>query len=692
MIVHIGVDIGGTFTDIVFMKSDGSVLTRKVSSTVHDYSKSIIDSLPELLEQDGTPLSSIKEVVHGTTVATNAILEGTGAKTGLITTKGFRDVLELRRIRMPELYNWSWDKPPDLVERRFRKEVAERIDAQGNVLVPLDRAEAKRRLEELVSEGVQSLAVCLINSYANPSHEGEIAALIREHYPDLRCSPSSEILREMKEYERTTTAVVNAYVLPLVEDYIQSLRNSLDRISIRAPLLIMQSNGGTMTAEACMRKPVFAIESGPAAGVIASHGLARTAGIPDAITFDMGGTTAKASIIEGGQLNMASEYEVGSGLSLVSRLIKGAGHLIRAPAIDIAEVGAGGGSIAWVDPGGGLHVGPRSAGANPGPVCYDIGGQSVTITDGNLLLGYINPDGLAGGTISLNREKAEEALVCQVGQPLSLGLLEAAYGVHLIGNSNMMRALRAVSTERGRDVRSYKLIAFGGSGPIHAAGIARSLAMKEVVIPRSPGLFSAFGLLFADVQHDFVQTYFRKTREVNSQDLNRTLQKMEREASELLKEEGYGTDRIKIERFGDLRYVGQSYELTIPLPKGEVDGRTIREIEKAFSEEHERTYGHQATDGEEYVFVNLRVRGKGLRRLEPQNSPLMQQSEPPRSRLSYFGKDDRQLRVPAIRRSTLSRYFEEGPLLIDEYDSTTLVPPRWKVRLDSGGNIRIRIK
>ncbi len=688
---HIGVDIGGTFTDIVCITSDGSVLTRKVSSTVDDYSRSISESLPGLLEEDGGPMSSVQEIVHGTTVATNAILERKGAKTGLITTKGFRDVLELRRIRMPELYNWLWDKPPDLVERQHRKEVAERIDAKGNVLTPLDNGQLQRCLTELAAEGIESLAVCYLNSYANPRHEEETAAVVKELHPELRCSVSSEILREVKEYERTATVVVNAYVLPLVQDYIRSLRSSLDQIDIRAPLLIMQSNGGTMTAEACMRKPVFAIESGPAAGVIASLGLVRSEGIPNAITFDMGGTTAKASIIEGGRLNMASEYEVGSSLSMVSRLIKGSGHLIRVPAIDIAEVGAGGGSIAWVDQGGALQVGPRSAGAHPGPVSYEIGGERVTITDANLVLGYINPEGLAGGTISLNRSKAEEALISQVGKPLGLELLECAHGVHLIGNSNMMRAIRSVSTERGRDVRGYGLIAFGGSGPIHAAGIARALGMKEVVVPASPGLFSAFGLLFADIQHDFVQTYYSKTREVDLHDLNGILGEMEKQVRQLLEEEGYGTDRIVIERLGDLRYVGQSYELTIPLPEAPLDEQKITLIERAFADEHENTYGHRATDGEEYTFVNLRVRGRGLRRLESPKARVASRSVSGNSRWAYFGKEDGRLEVPVVSRGAVGRDFQEGPLMIDEYDSTTVVPTRARVRLDSTGNIRIQL-
>lgn len=691
--MFVGIDTGGTFTDIVFLKSDGSVIVKKVLSTPDDYSRSITQSLLAISRAHGVDLKPIKEVVHGTTVASNAILQRVGAKTGLITTQGFRDVLELRRIRMPELYNWFWDKPPDLAERPYRKEVRERIDAKGNILVPLDRQEVEQVVKELVSQGIESVAICLLNSYANPCHEEEIAAVVRAHYPALHHSVSSEILREMKEYERTATAVVNAYVLPLMHDYIGALRSSLAKMHIRAPLLIMQSNGGTVTSETCMKKPVFSVESGPAAGVIASRALAKAASISHAITFDMGGTTAKASIIEKGQLNLASEYEVGSSLSVLSRLIKGGGHLIRVPAIDIAEVGAGGGSIAWIDKGGGLQVGPRSAGSNPGPVCYGAGGESVTITDANLLLGYVNPAGLAGGAIPLNRSKAEEELLRQMAKPLGLDLWEAASGIHLIANFNMMRAIRAVSTERGRDVREYTLIAFGGSGPIHAAGMARSLGMKEVVVPNYPGLFSAFGLLFADLQHDFVQTYFKGTREVNLAEMNQILGNMETEARRTLREEGYSGERIVFERFADLRYVGQCFELTVPLPSGLLDGPSIRELEKAYDEEHEKTYGHRAGDSTQYTFVNLRVRGTGLRRQNYRTEVVTGQKADGRaSRKAYFGKAYGLRDVRVIGRGQLSSKFQEGPLLIDEYDSTTVVPPDAEVRLDRKGNIRIRLK
>jgi N-methylhydantoinase A len=689
--MQVGVDIGGTFTDIMCMKPDGSMIFKKVSSTVHDYSRSIAEALPEIAREHAVNMKAVKGVVHGTTVATNAILQGTGAKTGLITTKGFRDVLELRRIRMPELYNWFWDKPPDLVERANRQEVTERIDAAGNILVDLKREEIERVVDDLHRRGVQSLAICLINSYANPCHEEQIAAVVRERYPELQCSISSEILREMKEYERTATVVVNAYVLPLMHDYISALGASLAKINIRAPLLIMQSNGGIVMSQTCVKKPVFSIESGPAAGVVASHALAKAAGIPNAITFDMGGTTAKASIIEKGQLNLASEYEVGSSLSLVSRLIRGGGHLIRIPAIDIAEVGAGGGSIAWLDKGGGLQVGPQSAGSDPGPVCYELGGKRLTITDANLVLGYINPAGLAGGAVRLNRDRSVEELEAQVGTPLGLSLLKAAYGIHLIANANMMRAIRSVSTERGRDVREYTLIAFGGSGPIHAAGMARSLGMKEVVVPLYPGLFSACGLLFADVQHDSVQTYFRGTRGVDFLEINQTLAAMEREAKRTLREEGFTGERVIVERWADLRYVGQCFELTIPLPGGRLDKKKLQAVERAFDDEHEKTYGHGVTEGAQYTFVNLRVRGKGLRQRTYRSGTFVHKSGERQSRKAYFGEEHGLLDVPIISRAHLVRKILKGPLLVDEYDSTTVVPPGSHARLDRNGNIRIQI-
>ena len=690
--MRIGIDIGGTFTDIVCVTPGGSLLVRKVPSTPDDYSRSVLECLPGLFREGGSGPDRVQEVIHGTTVATNALLQGSGARTALITTQGFRDVLELRRIRMPELYNWDWDKPPDLVPRRLRREVPERVDSRGTVIHPLDCRRAGQAIDEIADSGVESLAVCLINSYANPENEEKLAAMVRQRHPDLPLSLSSRILREVREYERTATTVVNAYVLPIVERYVRSLQAAFARLGMGAPLLIMQSNGGVMTAEACRRQPVYIIESGPAAGVIASRELARRMDLDNVITFDMGGTTAKASIIEEGALQIAAEYEVGSSLSSVSRLIKGGGHLIRIPAIDVAEVGAGGGSIAWLDAGGALNIGPRSAGASPGPVCYDQGGTEATITDANLLLGYINPEGLVGGGLPLNRRKAEQALSEQIAQPLGLDLIQAAYGVHLLANSTMIRAVRAVSTERGRDLREAVLFAFGGSGPIHACGMAGSLEMSRAVVPLHPGLFSAFGLLSADIEHHRVQTCYQDSRTADLERLNRLLERMESEVTRLLEEEGFSTGEIRILRKADLRYSGQSFELSLPLPEGPLDAGAVRRLEEAFDEEHQKTYGHRARPGEAYTLVNLRLIGRVAQRrsLLVDGAPAAAARAVHSRRRAWFGPRQGWMECPLLARTDL-RNPRRGPLLIDEFDTTIVVPPGWRARTDGAGNLSLRL-
>ena len=402
MSVRVGIDIGGTFTDIVCLEAGGRIRVKKVSSSPDDYARAIIEGIRELSRETGLAGADVAEVLHGTTVASNAILEGRGAKTGLITTRGFRDVLEIRRLRMPHLYDLAWEKPAPLVERFLRTEVTERVSASGEIRVALDPAEAERVLDGLLAEGVEALAVCLLNAYANPVHERALATLIARRAPHLPLSVSSEVLPEIKEYERTSTTVINAYVTPVVRRYLATLVAGLREIDVTAPLLVMQSNGGLTSAEAAGRLPMHIVESGPAAGVVGAQALARQRGLTRLITFDMGGTTAKASIVEDGEVLRAAEIQVGGGITVGSRLLTGAGYLLRVPAIDLAEVGAGGGSVVWIDAGGALRVGPHSAGAAPGPVCYDLGGDAPTITDASLILGYLNPTQLAGGSVKLN--------------------------------------------------------------------------------------------------------------------------------------------------------------------------------------------------------------------------------------------------------------------------------------------------
>src|SRR5579864_7934216 len=502
-----GVDIGGTFTDIVLLGDGGERYTKKVSSTVDDYARAIVDGLSSLIDEIGG--GRIVELLHGTTVASNAILEHKGAKTGLITTRGFRDVLEIRNLRMPRLYDMSWTKPPPLVERRLRVEVDERVNAQGEIETPLDEKSVERAAEFLVAEGVEAIAVCLLHSYLNPAHEERVKEIVARLARTTTLCISAEVLPIINEYERTSTTVINAYVRPIVERYLSRLISEVQRIGIDVPLLLMQSNGGLTTAKAAAVTPMHIIESGPAAGVVGVQALTRRIGLRNAISFDMGGTTAKASLIENGEVTRAAEYQVGAGIVLGSRLLSGAGYTLKVPAIDLAEIGAGGGSILWIDAGGALQVGPHSAGASPGPVAYDQGGAEPTVTDANLALGYLNPGHLVGGALRLNAEKSRAVIAEKIAKPLGMAVEDAAHGAHLIAASNMIRALKAVSSERGRDPREYALVAFGGNGPVFAAKMAEAMQIPLVLIPPSAGVFSSFGLLYAEVEYYFTRT--RKT-------------------------------------------------------------------------------------------------------------------------------------------------------------------------------------
>src|SRR6516225_180850 len=480
---RVGVDIGGTFTDIVLIGSGGSIHTKKVSSSVENYAAAIFDGLAELFFETGLTGVAIEEVRHGTTVASNAILERKGARVGLITTQGFRDVLEIRTLRMPRLYDVGWTKPEPLVERYLRQVVDERVDHRGAIERPLDPADAERAVDALLAEEVEAIAVCLINSFANPAHELMIKDIVARKAPGLTLSISCEVLPEIKEYERTSTTVINAYVMPIVANYLRDMRGNLDAAGIAAPLLLMQSNGGLTTAAAAMARPIHIIESGPAGGVVGAQALARAKQLKNVITFDMGGTTAKAAIVEQGELTRAHEYAVGGGIVIGSRLLTGAGYTLKVPAIDLAEVGAGGGSHVWIDAGGALQVGPASAGASPGPVCYDMGGDVPTVTDASVLLGYITPKALVGGALKLNAEKAQLVFSEKVAKPLGMTIERAAYGAFEIATSNMIRAIKAVSTERGRDPRDFALFAFGGNGPLFAAAMALALGIGHVVVP-----------------------------------------------------------------------------------------------------------------------------------------------------------------------------------------------------------------
>jgi N-methylhydantoinase A len=685
----VGIDIGGTFSDLVVLAVDGRLETLKVSSAPEQLIPALLDGLRTLLERAGLPAGDAEAVIHGTTVATNAILEYRGARTALITTRGFRDVLEIRRLRVGRLYDLGWEKPAPLVPRRLRFEVTERLDATGRVVTPLEADEAARVVEAVLGEGIEALAVSLVHAYANGEHERRIGELVAQRAPGLTCSLSSELLPEIGEYERTSTTVINAYVGPVVERYLGALQTGLQHTGIAAPLLMMQSSGGVMHAETARRRPIEVVESGPAAGVVAALQLSRQLGElgRNIITIDMGGTTAKASILEEGRAFQMAEYEVGAGITAGSRLFKGGGHLLRVAALDIAEVGAGGGSLVRVDAGGGLRVGPESAGALPGPVCYGLGNDQPTLTDANLVLGYLNPDHLLGGSLTIHAEAARRQLSERVAQRMGLDLLETAYGVHLVAVSNMVRVARAVSTERGRDPRRCALLAFGGNGPVHAVEVARQLDIKRVIVPPWPGLFSAFGLLFAEPRHEFVQACRGQLSSIQPEIVIAGLDALAGAASARLADEGHPSDSVVLDPLLDLRYRGQSSELRIPFDRS----RGLDDVAARFEAEHQRVYGHH--DGVERIeLVNLRLVARAVHAPFVEN--LVRATRSPVadgvSRPAYFGRKYGVLNAPVVGRSQLTETAQAGPLIVEEYDATTVVPPDWTARLDDLGNILLQ--
>ncbi len=690
---RVGVDIGGTFTDIVLMDEEGNVLTKKISSSVNNYAEAIVDGLGQVFTAYELSGIDVLEILHGTTVASNAILEHKGAKTGLIGTKGFRDILEIRNLRVPKLYDLEWDKPPALVDRYLRLTVEERVGTRGDVQTPLNIAETEAAVDTLLTEGVEVIAVALINSFANPTHERAIRDIIHTKAPDIPVCISFDVLPEIKEYERTSTTVINAYLLPIISKYLATLTAELTDAKVASPLLLMQSNGGLMTAEAAAELPCNIVESGPAGGVVGSHAFGAKVGLKNIITFDMGGTTAKASLIEDGEYTRSLEFQVGGGILTGSRLMTGAGYLLKVPAIDLAEVGAGGGSIIWIDAGGSLQIGPQSAGAKPGPVCYGIGGIEPTVTDANVVLGYLNPKHLVGGELKIDAQRSKDVLAKKIAGPLGLDVAHAAFGAHRIAISNMIRAIRAVSSERGRDPRNYAMVPFGGNGPLFAAGMATELQMKHIVIPPSPGLFSSFGLLYADVEHHYSRTVQGVIRDMDPANLTAVWDNLEAMARGQLAKDGFPKNRMHFRRAANMHYKGQIFELTVPAPNGNFDAAKVAELEESFGQEHERTYGHRAGPEEPVELVNAQLIGLGIpdRPRVPDNievgTPKAGGSDP---RNAYFGPEAGWLSTPVLSRADLITPME-GPIIIEEYDATCLIPLGATGHLDENGNIVISL-
>ena len=683
--LRIAADIGGTFTDIAAIRPDGTLLTYKLPSTPRDYSEAVVVGTLAMLREAGLGAADVSAVLHGCTVATNAILEGKGARTALVTTAGFRDVLAMRRIRVPRLYEPLYAKPAPLVPRARCFEVMERMGPAGEVITPLDPASLAACIAQVRDSGAEAIAVCFLHSYANPAHEHEVGRALRAAFPDAFVTLSVEVLPEMREYERTSTTVINALVGPPVKTYLSALVERLAGAGLPRRLLMMQSAGGILEARVVMDKPAQIVECGPAAGVIGAARFGAAAGMRDLITFDMGGTTAKASLIEGGRLTRTDEYEVGGGISLSSRLVKGGGYALKLPVIDISEVGAGGGSIVWLDKAGALKVGPHSAGAVPGPACYAAGGTAPTVTDANVVLGYLNPGALAGGSVPIDAGLAREAIGRVVAGPLGQTVEQVAYGIHLVATTLMIRAVKAISTQRGRDPREFTLYAFGGNGGVHGASLAAGLRMRRVVLPPGAGVFSALGLLVADVELTGSRALLRRVAAIDGSELEAAFAMLEASVAADLALDPAG---LVFSRSADLRYAGQAFELTIPLPPGPPEPKAIAAL---FDADHERTYGHRMDGAEKAMFVTLRATGAQKRGGAPNPRPRPPSAEPETTRRAYFGAEHGWLETQVASRAGIGAASRPGPLILEEYEGTTVVPPGATITTGPLGHLIIEL-
>ena len=688
---RVSVDVGGTFTDLVAMDEEtGRVTNIKVPTEPKSPEAGVLTALQRFLE--GRNPSSVGMVGHATTIATNALFGQVDLelpRTAFVTTAGFRDVLEIGRQRRSEVYNLFFQRPSMLVGRRDRHVVRERMDHEGNVLTPLNMEDLRGAVEKIRGDGVESVAIGFLNSYVNPAHEEQAYKALRETLPDIPITVSSRVSSGYREYERFSTAVVNATLIPIIRTYVSRLASGLKGLGVASPLYVMQSNGGMAASEVVSEKPVTIVESGPASGVIASAWLGGLLGRDEVISFDMGGTTAKAGMVRGMVPEVIQEYEV-AGKVHMGRLLKGSGYPVSFPFIDLAECSAGGETIAWADGAGGLNVGPVSAGAEPGPACYGRGGGDLTITDANLVLGRLNPGSLLGGEMEVKPELAGKAAK-RLGEKLGMEPKMTAASVVRIADSIMSQILRIVSVERGYDPRRFTLVAFGGAGPMHACSLAEGLEIDEIVVPPSPGMFSALGLLTADLFHDLSRALITRVERADAGEVEALFEEMEAEGKETLSSEGISPGEMRLQRQMDLRYYGQSYEITVEYPKGSLKDRIPRAVE-AFHGRHGEIYGY-SDEGEPVELVNLRLRAVGVIQ-KPELREISKGSgkpSPAEIRSVYFEGLDSWVETPVYDRNELgSGSVFQGPTIVEQYDSTTVVYPGWRGKLDRLGVLNLR--
>jgi N-methylhydantoinase A len=670
------VDIGGTFTDLVYLDTDsGRIGLGKRSTTPAAFEEGVIDVLSE------ADLDGIEFLAHGTTVVINALTERKGATTALLTTRGFRDVLEIGRANRPDLYNLVYEKPKPFVPRRRRLEITERLNYKGEVLQQLDEEEVRAAVSEARRQGAEAIAICFLHSYANPDHERRTAELVRSEWPEAHVTASHELTNEWREYDRTSTAVLDAFVKPVAARYLEALAHRLGDFDIRPTArYAMQSNGGVSRFDLAGQTPINLIESGPVGGVIGAQAIGSLIGEENLITLDLGGTTAKASLIERGNVKLTSEYHI-------ERTPVFAGYPVKVPVVDITEIGAGGGSIAWLDPAGALHVGPQSAGADPGPASYGRGGTEPTLTDANVIGGRINPEYFLGGRIALDLDAAGKAM-SRIAEALEVGVDEAALGVIRLANANMIHLLKLVTVRRGRDPRDFAMVAFGGGGSMHAMALARELQVPRVIVPPAPGHFSAWGMLMSDLRHDLVQTRFVRVHDVDLADLTGGWQELEDRMLETFADEGFEPADVTFVRTADMRYAGQEHTVNVPVPADELDEEQREEIERRFHDLHEQLYTFRLSSPIE--IVNFRLTGFG------------RVSKPELGRISSDGDAERALKgAREVDFDELgwqeARIYErdrlpagaqlDGPAVIEEPAASTVVFPGQRVQVDEYGNL-----
>ena len=681
---RIGIDIGGTFTDVALVDdANGHVGVAKVPTTPSDLSEGVLGALEVAMHRCRVAAAEVALFSHATTVVTNAILEETGARAALITTRGFRDVLELRRSARADLYDLFQDAPATLIPRRRRFEITERIDAHGSIVTPLAENEIDALVVALKAARVDAIAIPLLFSFLNPRHERRLAERLRAALPQVPVYLSSDVLPEIKEFERTSTTAVCAYAGPILASYLERL-NQVTRSRALPPLFLMGSNGGILEAAEAIAMPAIAVESGPAAGVVAAALVARQTGRLDLLSFDMGGTTAKASLIRGGQYETTPHYEVGGGSSM-SRWMNGTGHPIRVPVVDLAEVSAGGGSIGWVDRAGALRVGPKSAGADPGPVCYARGGTEPTVTDCNLLLGYLDKTSLLDGELPIDHAAAAAAVRARLAEPLGFDVRTAAASVIDVVNHAMAEVLKIVSIQRGHDPRHFALAAFGGAGPLHAAALASELGIAHVICPPIPGAFSALGLIGTDLKRDYVQT-LHSAAAVEPQALQAAFAALERKGAAMLERAGIAPERRRLVRSVDARYPRQSHELEVPVACGSIEAATLAQIAEAFHARHLHTYGHD-NRSEPVQIVSARVAAIGATApLTIRDSVARRGTDPVKAKRQVWFRETGVIDATVFDRKRMPAGLKlAGPVVIESLESTILVPPGWQSTMDEHG-------